>query len=80
MQNYIKTFNSASLISVGVDVHKKTIAFCVYHAKTGAVLDERELPHDLPKVIKYLHKVQIVMVSFIAVMKRRLVDLDHSAR
>ena len=58
MQNYIKTFNSASLISVGMDVHKKTIAFCVYHAKTGAVLDERELPHDLPKVIKYLQKVQ----------------------
>ena len=58
MQNYNKTFNSASSISVGMDVHKKTIAFCVYHAKTGAVLDERELPHDLPKVIKYLQKVQ----------------------
>ena len=41
-----------------MDVHKKTIAFCVYSAYTGKVVDERELLHDLPKVIKYLLKIQ----------------------
>ena len=41
-----------------MDVHKKTIAFCLDHAETGVVLDERELLHDLPKVINYLQKVQ----------------------
>jgi len=58
MQNYIKPFTSAFSISAGMDVHKKTIALCIYHAKTGVILDERELPHDLPKVTKYLQKVQ----------------------
>ena len=51
-----------------MDVHKKTIAFCVYHVKTGAVLDERELPHDLPKVIKYLQKVQTRHGQLLSVM------------
>ncbi len=58
MQNYTKTITSSSSISVGMDVHKKTIAFCLDHAETGVVLDERELLHDLPKVINYLQKVQ----------------------
>ncbi len=39
-------------------MHKKAIASCIYHAKTGATLDERELPHDLPRITKYLRKVQ----------------------
>ncbi len=56
MQTYIKPFTSSSM--VGMDVHKKTIAFCVYHAKTCSVLDEREFPHDLSKVIEHLRKVQ----------------------
>ena len=56
MQNYIKPFTSASM--VGMDVHKKTIASCIYHTEAGAVLDERELPHDLPRIPKYLRKVQ----------------------
>lgn len=58
MQNYIKPFTSVSSISVGMDVHKKTIALCIYHSETGAILDERALPHDLPKITKYLRKAQ----------------------
>ncbi|MCY4159889.1 MAG: hypothetical protein OXE92_02160 [Bacteroidetes bacterium] len=37
MQNYIKTFTSVSM--VGMDVHKKTIASCIRHAKIGAILN-----------------------------------------
>ena len=58
MRNYIKPSTSASSIFVGMDVHKRTIASCVYDAETGAILDERELPHDLPNITKYLRKVQ----------------------
>lgn len=57
MENYTYSFTSGSTFA-GMDVHKKTIAFCVFSAYTGKVLDERELPHDLPKVIKYLVKIQ----------------------
>ena len=39
-------------------VHKKTIILCVYNVSTGEVLDEQELPYDLPKVLKYLQKIQ----------------------
>ena len=56
MENYTNSFTSGSAFT-GMDVHKKTIAFCVYSAYTGEVLDERELPHDVPKVIKYLLKI-----------------------
>ena len=57
MENYTYSFTSGSTFA-GMDVHKKTIAFCVFSASTGRVLDERELPHDVPKVIKYLLKIQ----------------------
>ena len=53
---YSSTFGFA--IFVGMDVHTKTIVFFVYNAHAGEILHERELPHDLPKVIKYLQKVQ----------------------
>ena len=39
-------------------MHKKMIASCIYDSETGAILDERELPHDLLKIRKYLRKVQ----------------------
>ena len=58
MQTYINFFTSSSTVSVGMEVHKKTIALCVYSVSTGVILDERELPHDVPKVTKYLQKVQ----------------------
>ena len=41
-----------------MDVHKKTIALCIYNARTSEALDERELLHDPPKIIKYLQKVE----------------------
>lgn len=31
---------------------------CIYDSSAGVILDHRELPHDLPRVIKYLQKVQ----------------------
>ncbi len=37
-----------------MDVHKRTIALCVYDSDRGIVIDERELKHDLPRVRKYL--------------------------
>ncbi len=58
MLPHINSSTSASTISVGMDVHKRTIALCAYNARTGVILDERGLPHDLPKVTKYLRKVQ----------------------
>ncbi len=58
MQNYTHSSTSGSPIAVGMDVHKKTIALCVYNAFRGEVLDERELLHDLPKVLRYFRKVQ----------------------
>ena len=57
MENYTYSFTSGSTFA-GMDVHKKTIALCVFSAYTGKVLDERELPHDLSKVIKYFLKIQ----------------------
>ena len=49
---------SASRLYVGMDVHKRTIALCVYDSDRGIVIDERELKHDLPKVRKYLERLQ----------------------
>lgn len=48
----------SSLQFVGMDVHKKTIAFCVYDPWQQCIIDERELPHDLPKVCKYLRRIR----------------------
>jgi len=42
-----------------MDVHKRTIALCVYYARRGVILDERGLPHDLPDVTKYLGSTAI---------------------
>lgn len=58
MQNYTNSSTAGFSIAVGMDVHKKTIALCVYNAFRGEVLDERELLHDLPKVLKYFQKLQ----------------------
>ncbi len=58
MQRYTPTFTSASSLVVGMDVHKKTIALCVYDDSTGEVIDERQLPHDMPRIRKYVQKLQ----------------------
>ena len=58
MQRYPPTFTSASSLVVGMDVHKKTIALCVYDDSTGEVIDERQLPHDMPRIRKYVQKLQ----------------------
>lgn len=58
MQNYTNSSTPGLSIAVGMDVHKKTIALCVYNALTGEILDEQELLHDLPKVLKYFRKIQ----------------------
>ncbi len=58
MQSYTNSSTPGCSIAVGMDVHKKTIVLCVYNAFTSEILDERELPHDLPKVLKYFQKVQ----------------------
>ena len=52
MQDFTNSSSTESFISVGMDVHKKTIALCVYNASTAEILDERELLHDLPRVLK----------------------------
>lgn len=52
MENYTYSFTSESTFA-GMDVHKKTIAVCFFSAYACKMLDERELPHDLPiEVIK----------------------------
>ena len=48
MQNYTDSFSSETSIAVGMDVHKKTIALCMFNARTGGILDERELLHGSP--------------------------------
>ena len=58
MQKYTPPVISASPLFVGMDVHKKTIAVCVYDNSTGAIVDERQLPNDWPKVRKYIEQVQ----------------------
>ena len=58
MQNYTNSSTPECSIAVGMDVHKRTIALCVYDAYTGGILDERELLHDLTKVLKYFRKLQ----------------------
>lgn len=39
-------------------LHKKTIVACLYDDSTGGVVDERQLPNDVPKIRKYLRQVQ----------------------
>ncbi len=39
-------------------VHKKSIALCVYDSSAGEVVDERQLPNDMPKIRKYIRQVQ----------------------
>ena len=58
MQNYTNSSTPGFSITVGMDVHKKTIALCVYNAFKGEILDERELVHDLPKVHKYFQRLE----------------------
>ena len=49
---------AASPLFVGMDVHKRTIAFCAFNRDTGVIVDERQLVHDVPRVRKYLAKLQ----------------------
>ncbi len=58
MQNYTNSSTPGLSIAVGMDVHKKKIALCVYNALTSEIVDERELLHDLPKTLKYFQKLQ----------------------
>ena len=58
MQKYTQPSTFASPLFVGMDVHKKTIAFCVYDDETGELIDERQLPNDWAKVRKYIDKVR----------------------
>ncbi len=58
MENYTNSSTTGYSIAVGMDVHKKTIALCVYNAFAGEILDEREMLHNLPKVLRYFRKVQ----------------------
>ncbi len=41
-----------------MDVHKKSIALCVYDNSAGEAVDERQLPNDMPKIRKYIRQVQ----------------------
>ena len=54
-----------------MDVHKKTTALVVYSASVGAVLDEQELLHELPKITKYLQKSMVINTA----VARELVSL-----
>lgn len=58
METYNNFTTSPCSIFVGMDVHKRTIALCVYSAIAGVILDEREFPHDVPRILNYLQKVQ----------------------
>lgn len=58
MQKTSLPSHTASSLFVGMDVHKKTIVVCVYDDSTGGVVDERQLPNDVPKIHKYLRQVQ----------------------
>ena len=49
---------AASPLFVGMDVHKRTIAFCAFNRDMGVIVDERQLVHDVPRVRKYLAKLQ----------------------
>ena len=81
MQRYTPTFTSASSLVVGMDVHKKTIALCVYDDSTGEVIDERQLPHDMPRIRKYVQKLQRgATARFVAATKRRPADSACSVR
>ena len=54
----MKSYHAKSPFFVGMDVHKRTIAVCVYDPNRRIMFDERELPHDLPKVRKHLHRIR----------------------
>ena len=58
MQKYTQPFTLASSLFVAMDVHKKSIALCVYDNSAGEVVDERQLPNDMPKIRKYIRQVQ----------------------
>ena len=54
MKTLTHSIDVPSCYYVGIDVHKKTISFCVFDPYRRKVMDQRQLPHDLPKVQKYL--------------------------
>ncbi|MCY4225441.1 MAG: hypothetical protein OXF06_11470 [Bacteroidetes bacterium] len=56
MKTLTHSIDVPSCYYVGMDVHKKTISFCVFDPYLRKVMDQRQLPHDLPKVQKYLGK------------------------
>ena len=75
MQDFTNSSSTEFSIAIGMDIHKKTIALCVYNASTAEILDERELLHDLPRVLKYFKRFRIVMARCTPAMKHLRVDL-----
>ncbi len=58
MQTHPPPSTFTSPLFIGMDVHKATIAVCVYNDDTGEIIDERQLPNDLPKIRKYMDRVR----------------------
>ena len=48
---------SASIIYVGIDVHKESITLAVLPATAKTVTRVDKLPNDLPKVKRYLERI-----------------------
>ncbi len=61
---------SASRLHVGMDVHKRTIALCMYDSDRGIVIEERELKHDLRGSANTWNAFSGVPGRFTAAMKR----------
>ena len=58
MQKQTQPSTSASSLFVGMDVHKRSIALCVYDKSVEEVVDERQLPNNMPKIRKYIRQLQ----------------------
>ena len=58
METYPSSSTSTLPLFVGMDVHKKTIAVCVYDHTTGEIVEERQSPNDWPKIRKYMLRLQ----------------------
>ena len=41
-----------------MDVHNRSVSVCAYDPETAAIIDERQLPHDVARVRKYVHRLQ----------------------
>ena len=58
MQNYDRHASNGKTVIVGLDVHKDTIAACVFDPASGELCHEEQLPNEPAKIRKLIQRIR----------------------